>query len=150
MPECHKCSHDGNPTRDCLKCKGPSDNPNTHRYGHPTTSRDAYAQNPAADDAGDFFADRMLDQGAINVNTTITFNLADCCAEAVTRLLLALEAINDKDRNVLFARLNGDSVSKIGIRYGVSKQAVFQRMRKIARKYPEIRSVFAKIATSDR
>ena len=120
MPDCHKCQHNGHPTRRCIRCPGPSIKPANH--GQRILSLDRL---PPSE----------FSQLKYSLNVDPPAPMADFMRlwlrmPTKTRDLLA-KVISDQPR----------SGAALARQLRVSRQAVHRRLFQAALKYPVLRSV---------
>jgi len=123
MPDCHSCPYNGQPTKKCLSCPGPSRLPHGHR-GISLISLDTMPEREVA---------------ALTQKTAISPKHHHRLA-AFMRSWLLLKPVS---QNIL-ARfiIDGTATRQSPVLHrSVSRQAIHQHLLRIARDFPELRTV---------
>ena len=119
MPDCHKCPHNGKPTRHCITWKGPSKKPANH--GQRFVSLERLPPKEVA---------KLKVPNPEPENPMADFMRTWLHLPNKTRSLLAKVIISQPRSGAALARHRG-----------ISRQAVHQRMLMAVRQCPELRTV---------
>jgi hypothetical protein len=136
MPTCHNCNHPKKETSYCWKACKLSETPPGQPYqgalvsidavhdANPLANMDAETDMPATPRNG-------IQDHPLNINATLALDLPDCCADTAHTLLSIMCQLADDSRNILFARLKGQSFAKIGRRHKLTRAAMSARWKGI-------------------